>query len=304
MLIENGRFAGTVGLCVAICTRGTSPYLGKVLDRLTARPLPGVTIHVLIVVPDSRSQAIHGRVLPAGFRLSVISQGHAGYVAPRHEALRWTTTELPGWSVLFLDDDDVPSATFLHEMWKGHCRHPADLIAGVVVGPLRPGRRERRSSDRLVDHHGASALLLPESVLTRAIGWLPYWLNSAGGEDTALCRYARDAGLRIWQVPARAKDVRDVSQVPVDIGLRRGVHDAWIMGTLERRSVRGPGSRFPLGLRVVLKAVTGLVLLPACPARARALLAQAAGGTAGLLVDPPPRSWLFACPPVSPTQDR
>src|SRR6266704_5890942 len=114
----------------------------------------------------------------------------------------------PGWSVLFLDDDDIPELDLLRRLWAAHLEDTRALVAGRLV---RGGgsNNEDPPEWQLVKYHGASTLLIPDSLVKDCVSWLPEWLDACGGEDTAICSEARKRGIRIWELGrATAREIK------------------------------------------------------------------------------------------------
>jgi Glycosyl transferase family 2 len=289
------------GLCVAICTLQAPPSLGRILRVLAGPPGAGPPTEVLLVHGDEVRSRIQTMLREAGplVRVRSLVAGGRGFSIDRRSALDWAGEHRGGWSVLFLDDDDVPERDLIPRLWAAHLQRPHDIVAGVVVADGAPAPAKAPPM-RPVAYHGASTMLIPARLVRDSASWLPRRVDHCGGEDTALCAEAGRRGVRIWEVrDALAHAVRPDPGGLVEYEARRALHEGWVFSSLCRTGViRGWRASAPGRLAsAAWNAMVASVLVVRGRRRtAKRHLARGVGALCGLFLTPPARTWLLERP--------
>jgi|GEM_PF-1843293 hypothetical protein len=287
------------GLCILICSLTAPRSLAAVLTAVGESRTPPVDVRVAVISsPQARARAAAlVAESPAAHWASCEVSPRQGFSSSRRYALRWVREQLPGYAVLFLDDDDVPEREMIQRLWSAHLHHPTALVAGRVLSPLRRASQGQEAATSIVRYHTASGLLLPSHLLAVSETWLPVWLDHCGGEDTALCASAGSAGIRIVQVGSAVAREYPLHGKPSQRYLfRRSCLDAWIFSSLCRKGVID-GWRGATAVRLISAvtcAVRALLVVGVDVDAALRHSGQAVGTLCGLIFLPPPRSWLGA----------
>jgi hypothetical protein len=288
------------GLCIAICTLEAPPVLPIILRAVSSSTRAEVQTEILLVHGREVQSRVDTMIQATQLETSVHRQvvGSHGFSIDRKSALEWASSHRSGWSVLFLDDDDIPGRDLIRLLWDAHLAKPGDIVAGTVLGEGRPQRQSMDAvGTRLVRFHGASTMLIPGKLVRDCTSWLPLWLNHCGGEDTALCAEAAKRGVRLWEVSgAVAHEVESSVTSSVQYQALRDLHEAWVFSSLCRAGVID-GLRASSQGRLASAAWNFLLALVACAAgkqrSARRYLARGVGAICGLSLTPPSRRWLY-----------
>ena len=286
------------GLCIAICTLEAPQPLSSVLRAVGSSTGAGVDIEVLLVHGREAQPRIDTLLRGAELTISIrrrIVANH-GFSADRRSALEWASDYRNGWSVLFLDDDDIPEKDLIRRLWDAHLERPGDIVAGVVTsaGRLPPAKTV---AIRPVKFHGASTMLIPGPLVRDCSSWLPLWVDHCGGEDTALCAEAGKRGVRVWEVSAAlAHELKPSINGSKEHDARRALHEAWVFSLLCRTGVI-PGWRAGRPGRLASSAWNLFAAMAAGLTGRRGMakrrFARSVGAVCGLLLMPPPRAWLY-----------
>lgn len=287
------------GLCIAVCTLEAPPPLTSVLRAVGGSVGTVAQAEILLVHGRPAQPRIQAMLREITLPLQVVTlvvERH-GFSNDRRAALEWASVNRRGWSVLFLDDDDVPDRDLVRRLWEAHLARPGDIVTGVVVGLGRP-EPVGEGGVRPVEFHGASTMLIPGELVGASVPWLPLWVDHCGGEDTALCAEARKRGIRIWEVSgAVAREVKPAGAgESAEHQARRALHEAWVFSALCRAGVisgRRASRAGRLGTATWNLLVATVLGLKGSPLAAKRRFARGVGGLCGLILTPLPRAWLY-----------
>jgi histidinol-phosphate phosphatase family protein len=251
--------------------------LGRLLDALAAGsgPLPGRVL--LVDDREDRSRPLLATGVPPGRlggRVEVVPGRAAGPAAARNLGWRRATA---GW-VAFLDDDVVPSATWLADLAADLDGLGPDVAAsqGRIVVPMPAGRRPtdwERNVRGLETARWATADMAYRREVLERVGGFDERFPRAYREDADLGLRVVGAGYRI--VGGRRVVSHPVRRAPrlVSVRLQAGNADDVLMrglhgsGWRERAGV--PGGRRPRHLLVtglgLLGVGAGLLARRGCP---------------------------------------
>lgn len=119
-------------ITIQICTYNRAHLLGRVLDGCFEQTLPGDQYEVVLVNDGSRdetSAVIEAAAGRATCGFTVINQANAGLARGRNAGLARSRGE----RIIFIDDDILPTPTFVEEHLRSHVRTPEAVVRGAVI---------------------------------------------------------------------------------------------------------------------------------------------------------------------------
>mgnify|MGYP001208896867 CR=1 FL=1 len=201
--------------CIAICACDRPEWLRELLSALT-RLSGGQEFEVIIVDNGGRdvfevvkefidSVIIHYRRLDP-----------AGLSAARNESLR-IGRDLGCSHMAFIDDDEVPTPTWLSELVRTARKENADIVYGTVLPDPNAYMPEWLKSSGLLEqfgmHHGTNNLYLRLACLPNLeTEWFREEFAFTGGEDYEFLTRLSDSGA----VVAKAEKAVVFEKVPLD----------------------------------------------------------------------------------------
>lgn len=207
-----------------------SAAIPLLLDQLDRHPAEG---RVLVIDNDAQASAREVVTAVTDPRLDYLVEPTPGIAAARNRALSETKTDL----IVFIDDDERPSADWLALLVAEYLRHPDALgIFGLVESTfpanldpwLIAGRffeRRRPPTGTALDVVATNNLLLSMSRLGELNLSFDNSFGISGGSDTMFSRQARERGGTFYF--CREALVHDV--VPVERATR-----AWVLARARR----------------------------------------------------------------------
>jgi glycosyltransferase involved in cell wall biosynthesis len=119
-------------ITIQLCTYNRAHLLGRVLDGCFEQTLPGDQYEVVLVNDGSRDEtpaviAAAERRASCGF--TVINQANAGLARGRNAGI----ARARGERIIFIDDDILPTPTFVEEHLRSHVRTPEAVVRGAVI---------------------------------------------------------------------------------------------------------------------------------------------------------------------------
>lgn len=183
--------ARTPFVSVVVPTFGRRASLFRLLDALGTQSYPLNDLEV-IIVDDGSSDGTLERLAVAEppFRLSVLSQRHAGPAAARNRGVNAARGEL----VVFFDDDVVPAPSAIAMHVAAHQRSHDSVVVGPMLPPEgwpRPSwiRWEEHKLRRQYDAMLAGQYpCTPRQFFTANASVPRSWVVAAGGFDVAFPR--------------------------------------------------------------------------------------------------------------------
>ncbi len=137
-------------------------------------------------------------------RLHVFYESRLGYSRVRNRAI---STVPQNASIIFLDDDEIPSLSWLDALVLMHKKYPQDVIFGSVFPKsesAEPSYRtsmkhkfQRLTDEEIVKQAGAGNMLIPPSVITKDFCYFDLVFNTSGSEDTDFCFRLRNNKIKI-----------------------------------------------------------------------------------------------------------
>jgi GT2 family glycosyltransferase len=242
---------------LTVCSLGDNPNLEKCISKLLKiKSNSAFPIEVLLIINKAKSEKNYSSDLIVHYEPS------KGYSNVRNKAL----SVIPENSnIIFIDDDELASESWLKALIKMHQSHPYDLIFGPVLPA--PGLNDcsyreqfRKYFEQLPDgstvrRAGSGNLLIPRNLINRGLIHFDPIFNLTGSEDTDLCfrltkngvkiRYAKEAVLYELETFQKFdKDyladryVREVSNYSVIIRKNSSTHQKiWRLTTLIVRTL-------------------------------------------------------------------
>jgi glycosyltransferase involved in cell wall biosynthesis len=119
-------------ITIQLCTYNRANLLGRVLDGCFEQTVPGDQYEVVLVNDGSRDEtpaviAAAERRATCGF--TVINQANAGLARGRNVGIERSRGE----RIIFIDDDILPTPTFVEEHLRSHVRTPEAVVRGAVI---------------------------------------------------------------------------------------------------------------------------------------------------------------------------
>ena len=204
---------------IAICTLGKNKNLQNCLNTLVEiKNKSKYNIEILVVINGTMLDF----ELPSNIK--IVYEPLLGFSNSRNAAIKARPAD---FNLIFIDDDEIPTESWLNELLTIHNRFPLDIIAGPVL-PLNDyknasyrdkfeSRYNRLKDEEVIKHSGAGNMLFPSELLDRDIVYFDPFFNFLGSEDTDLCfriynlkikiRYAKKA--LIYEIPGVNKFSQD-----------------------------------------------------------------------------------------------
>ena len=200
---------------IAVCTLGESLNLTRCINSLVEISADSSErIEIAVIVNNERSARVFNPTV------KVIFEPVRGYSSVRNAAI----SSIPKNSnLIFIDDDEIPTSSWLEAIIDSHRQFPRDVIFGPVYADSEfnsgfyrdkfKSKYESMPDGALVKQAGAGNMLIPSYLLNaRRVAFDPFF-NLSGSEDTDLCfrlrkqgvgiRYSKNAAIREIQAPER-----------------------------------------------------------------------------------------------------
>ncbi|GAC1314352.1 MAG: glycosyltransferase family 2 protein [Vulcanimicrobiaceae bacterium] len=117
---------------IQLCTYNRAHLLGRVLDACFEQTQPYDEYEVVLVNDGSRDdtpRVIEAARARATCRFTVIEQANAGLARGRNAGIARAT----GDRIIFIDDDVLPTPTFVEEHLRSDRAHPFAIVRGAVI---------------------------------------------------------------------------------------------------------------------------------------------------------------------------
>jgi glycosyltransferase involved in cell wall biosynthesis len=200
---------------IAVCTLGESLNLTRCINSLVEISADSSErIEIAVIINGARSTTEFGP------KVKVIFEPVRGYSNVRNAAI----SGIPKNSnLIFIDDDEIPTSSWLEAIIDSHRQFPCDVIFGPVYADSEfnsgfyrdkfKSKYESMPDGALVKQAGAGNMLIPSYLLNASRVAFDPFFNLSGSEDTDLCfrlrkqgvgvRYSKNAVLREIQAPER-----------------------------------------------------------------------------------------------------
>ncbi len=122
----------TMRITIQLCTYNRANLLGRVLDGCFEQTLPGDQYEIVLVNDGSRDETpavIDAAERRATCGFTVINQANAGLARGRNAGIARSRGE----RIIFIDDDILPTPTFVEEHLRSHVRTPEAVVRGAVI---------------------------------------------------------------------------------------------------------------------------------------------------------------------------
>jgi GT2 family glycosyltransferase len=119
-------------ITIQLCTYNRAHLLGRVLEGCFEQTLPGEQYEVVLVNDGSRDETpavIAAAAQRASCGFTVINQANAGLARGRNAGI----ARARGERIIFIDDDILPTPTFVEEHLRSHVRTPEAIVRGAVI---------------------------------------------------------------------------------------------------------------------------------------------------------------------------
>jgi glycosyltransferase involved in cell wall biosynthesis len=117
---------------IQFCTYKRAHLLGRVLDACFEQTVPSDSYEVVLVndgSPDETSRVIGEARARATCAFTAIEQANAGLARARNAGI----ARARGERVIFIDDDVLPTPSFVAEHLRSHDAHPGAIVRGAVI---------------------------------------------------------------------------------------------------------------------------------------------------------------------------
>ena len=200
---------------ISVCTTGESLNLTRCINSLVEITADSsVRLEIAVIINSDSSELVFDP------KVKVVFEPVKGYASVRNAAI----SHVPKKSnLIFIDDDEIPTRSWLEAITNSHYQFPRDVIFGPVysdsdsnLGFYRDNFRSKYESmpdGSLVKQAGAGNMLLPSYLLDASRVTFDPFFNLSGSEDTDLCfrlrkqgvgiRYSKNAEIRELQAPER-----------------------------------------------------------------------------------------------------
>jgi GT2 family glycosyltransferase len=184
---------------IAICTLGENPNLVQCISKLLEiQAVTSAQLRIQIVVNREVSELVFDS------RVDVVFEPNRGYSNVRNRAIQTVPRD---FSLIFIDDDEIPTISWFDALIASHRNFPRDVIFGPVFAEHSNGVNSyrdkfKRKFDTLADgtpvkQAGAGNMLIPSSLLNLGVVKFDPFFNESGSEDTDLCFRLRKLGVKI-----------------------------------------------------------------------------------------------------------
>ncbi len=119
-------------ITIQLCTYNRAHLLARVLDGCFEQTLPGDQYEVVLVNDGSRDETpavIEAAARRATCGFTVVHQANAGLARGRNTGI----ARARGERIVFIDDDILPTPTFVEEHLRSHVRTPEAVVGGAVI---------------------------------------------------------------------------------------------------------------------------------------------------------------------------
>ncbi len=200
---------------IVICTLGENPNLYRCLNTLSGISAVSLEeIQIAVIVNNEL------REIDCDPKITIVFEPIRGYSSVRNAAI----ANVPKNSnLIFIDDDEIPTQSWLSAMIDSHRRFPRDVIFGPVFSDsdsnsgfyreIFGSKYESMPDGALVKQAGAGNMLIPSYLLDEGQVLFDPYFNLSGSEDTDLCfrlrkqgvgiRYSKQAAITEVQAPER-----------------------------------------------------------------------------------------------------
>lgn len=182
---------------IQLCTYNRAHLLGRVLDACFEQTHPRDDYEIVLVNDGSRDdtpRVIEAARARATCRFTVIDQANAGLARARNVGI----ARASGERIVFIDDDVLPTPTFVAEHLRSHRAHPFAIVRGAVIN-TESFDRLPTPAWTLANYSGnffwTSNVSVPLDMLRR-IGNFTEAFREYGWEDIELGLRLRFAGVR------------------------------------------------------------------------------------------------------------
>jgi len=184
---------------ISVCTLGVSPNLTRCLNALLEISAQSQdNIQIAVVINSTRTN------LEFDPRIKEVYEPNRGYSSVRNAAI---SNAPKNYNLIFIDDDEIPTTSWLAAIVDSHRRFPNDVIFGPVLSASEPNSGFYRENFRrkyesmpdgaLVKQAGAGNMLIPAYLIDADRVAFDLFFNLSGSEDTDLCFRLRKQGVGI-----------------------------------------------------------------------------------------------------------
>lgn len=283
------------GVVCVVLTNFERDSVWKVLKRIeleSTRKFFPIEVLIVDTRTDSTNLANHSLEMEnfENLILNRIIHPFDGYASTRRNALNWVLKNKPLFSVLFIDDDDVPGPDCILNFTINYMTNKSAILTGKVIRAsevLKMNRMKYRISSR-PQISGASLMWIPANLVQQCAEWLPKRLNFSGGEDTSICIRAIESGVPIINViKSVAYEDRIHSKLSNSQKRVKLFQESWTFSSVVCHG--SCKSKISLSLFMSRKFMKALIRIPVQPRRGALKIA---GFLFGIFCQtPPPRRW-------------
>lgn len=233
-------------ICVAICTCDRPAGLESLLDGL-ARQQGGLWFQVVVV--DNGTLSAQGvaleRAAAGALSLTYVRLQERGLAAARNRSLALARESGAPW-IACLDDDEVPSETWLSALHARACETGADLVYGPVLPDFEVSPPRWAVAGGFFVKTGevacSSNLLLRTAILGEdPRAWYQPAFGAIGGEDREfLARLERGGARAATAADALVREHVPAARLRLGYMFQRGLRDGYAEATLLRQASDGP----------------------------------------------------------------
>jgi GT2 family glycosyltransferase len=182
---------------IQFCTYNRAHLLGRVLDACFEQTVP-VDSYETVLVNDGSSDTTRGVIEAARSRATcdfiVVDQANAGLARARNAGI----AKARGERIIFIDDDVLPTPTFVEEHLRSHDLAPDAVVRGAVINTasfddLPPPIWSLKNYS--ANYFWTSNVSVPRATLNR-VGNFSENFREYGWEDIELGLRLRSAGTR------------------------------------------------------------------------------------------------------------
>ncbi|MBD5635774.1 MAG: glycosyltransferase [Candidatus Eremiobacteraeota bacterium] len=117
---------------IQLCTYNRAHLLGRVLDACFEQTVASDSYEVVLVndgSSDDTARVVEAAAARATCRFTFVEQSNAGLARARNAGI----ARAIGERIIFIDDDILPTPSFVAEHLRSHERHPAAVVRGAVI---------------------------------------------------------------------------------------------------------------------------------------------------------------------------
>ncbi len=182
---------------IQLCTYNRAQLLGRVLDACFEQTISRDAYEVVLVddgSSDETPRVIESARQQAGCTFTVVTQSNAGLARARNAGI----ARARGERIIFIDDDVLPTPTFVAAHLSSHRRTPNAIVRGAVIN-TQTFERLPTPTWTLANYSGnffwTSNVSVPLATLER-VGNFTEAFREYGWEDIELGLRLRAAGVR------------------------------------------------------------------------------------------------------------